>query len=262
MDTAVIGKGLIGGSVEKAALRAGFRAEVFRGRAEVPDLSSFDIVFVALPPSATVPKIRDVFRSGKLKEGATVVDIVGVKESIVRELSLCPGGPGRYFVPGHPMAGKEKTGYGNSCENLFDGASMILTPYGGTPPQLLERMEKYFSALGFARTVKTSPEAHDRLIAYTSQLCHIISSAYVRDPLSARHSGFSAGSFRDMVRVGAPDPDVWTELFLANAKALLPVLDGYLDRLSGMRDAISSGDAAALHAILERGVEAKKDMQA
>ena len=138
---------------------------------------------------------------------------------------------------------------------------MILTPYptyGRAPLDLLERL---FRDMGFARIVYTDPAHHDEMIAFTSQLCHLISSAYVRDALATGHSGYSAGSFRDMVRVGAPDPDVWTELFLANRESLLPVLERYISRLGDFVAALAEGDAERLHAALEEGVAAKKRME-
>lgn len=265
MKTAVIGRGLIGGSLEKAALRAGFEASVFRGRGPAPDLSGFDIVFVATPPSAIAPIVDAIADGGTLKDGAVVVDIAGVKGAICDALAKYAGERRWHFVGGHPMAGKEKIGYENSSESLFDGASMILTPFAedaagckaGSFPRLLPRLESYFKALGFARIVVTDPRHHDEMIAFTSQLCHLMSSAYVREPLSAQHVGYSAGSFRDMVRVGAPDPDTWTELFFANRDALLPVLERYVGRLEDFRDALASGDRARLHRALEDGVAAK-----
>ena len=263
MRTAVIGRGLIGGSIEKAAKRAGFDADIFRGRGPVPDLSGYDIVFVATPPSAIPPIVKAIAESGTLDDGATVVDIAGVKGTICRELGVFAKERRWRFVGGHPMAGKEKLGYANSCAGLFDGASMILTPF---PEELadpdftgevLPRLERYFKALGFSRVVVTDPKHHDEMIAFTSQLCHLMSSAYVRESLSAGHAGYSAGSFRDMVRVGAPDPDTWSELFLANAAALVPVLERYIARLADFRDAIASGDSRRLHNALTEGVAAK-----
>ena len=268
MRTAVIGRGLIGGSLEKAARRAGFEASVFRGRGPIPDLAGFDIVFIATPPSAVVPTVEAIAAGGTLKDGAVVVDIAGVKGCICRDLAKFASERRWRFVGGHPMAGKERTGYENSCETLFDGASMILTPFQEAladpdfTSRVLPGLESYFKSLGFACVVVAEPTRHDEMIAYTSQLCHLISSAYVRDRLSACHAGYSAGSFKDMVRVGAPDPDIWTELFFANREALLPVLERYMARLGDFRDALAADDRARLHKALEVGVEAKNVIDA
>lgn len=258
MNVAIIGKGLIGGSLEKAALRAKHNAEIFRGRGQLPDLSRFDFVFLAVPPSAVEGKVREIAASAPLREGAVVMDISGVKGSVCRALADFENTKGWTFIGAHPMAGKEKLGYENSCENLFDGASMILTPFESTGKAVVESTSEFLKTLGFARVVVTDTDDHDGMIAYTSQLCHLISSAYVRENLSARHAGYSAGSFRDMVRVGAPDPDTWTELFFENKSHLLPVLDRYINRLARFRDALAADDRATLHADLEEGVEAKK----
>jgi prephenate dehydrogenase len=137
---------------------------------------------------------------------------------------------------------------------------MILTPYPTYGRAPLDRLERLLGEIGFTRIVYTDAAHHDEMIAFTSQLCHLISSAYVRDRLAKDHRGYSAGSFRDMVRVGAPDPDLWTELFLANRDALTPVLDRYIARLADFRDALADNDAARLHAALEDGVAAKQNI--
>ena len=224
MQIAVIGKGLIGGSFEKAAKRAGHEACVF-DKGEDFRVEGADVVFVAVPPSAVVSVVDAI--APRLKEGAD------------------------------PMAGKEKTGYENSDAALFDGASMILTPYPTYGRAPLDMLEGLLGEMGFARIVYTTPAHHDEMIAFTSQLCHLISSAYVREPLAADHVGYSAGSFRDMVRVGAPDPDTWTELFFANREALLPVLERYIARMEEFRGALAADDRGRMHRALEEGVAAK-----
>lgn len=261
MNVAVIGRGLIGGSVEKAARRAGHDVRIFAGRGPSPDVSGADVVVVATPLSAVVPAVEALAAGGTLKDGAAVVDIAGVKSSVCAALSKYAVGRWR-FVGGHPMAGKERTGYANSCESLFDGASMILVPYPQTPEETMRSLSEFFLSLGFGRIVRTTPERHDEMISFTSQLCHLMSSAYVRDRLAPLHSGYSAGSFRDMVRVGAPDPAIWTELFLANAKPLAGVLGRYISRLEDFKSAIEAGDARSLAAMLEEGAAAKAALAA
>ena len=156
------------------------------------------------------------------------------------------------------MAGKERSGYANSEATLFNGASMIFTPFEGTDPEVIDRLKRVFSAVGFARFVITDPKRHDEMIAYTSQLAHVVSSAYVRDPLAKSHVGYSAGSYQDMTRVATVDPDIWTDLFLSNGKPLVAVLDRLIARLSGYRGAIASGNAAALRRLLAEGRRAKE----
>ena len=134
---------------------------------------------------------------------------------------------------------------------------MILTPYPSCGRKPLDLLEAFFRSLGFARTVVTTPEHHDRMIALTSQLAHVVSSAYVRDPLALEHAGYSAGSFHDMTRVARLDPDTWTDLFLANRAALSAVLGGLIDRLSDFKAALDAADAAALRARLAQGRAAR-----
>ena len=156
------------------------------------------------------------------------------------------------------MAGKEVSGYANSSADLFEGASMVITPYAFTPPEAVERLKAIFASIGFARFAVTDPKRHDEMIAYTSQLAHVVSSAYVQDPLSRGHVGFSAGSYQDMTRVATVDPDVWTDLFLSNKDALDAVLGRLIGRLGGFREAIRSGDPSALRELLSEGRAAKE----
>ena len=254
MKIAIIGRGLIGGSLAKAAIRAGHDAAAF-DKGEKPRVSDADVVFVAVPPSAVTGVVDAI--APDLREGAVVVDMTGVKGFVYEALKKYACSKRFVFVGGHPMAGKEVTGWANSSADLFDGASMILVPYPSCGRLTLDMLGMLFRQLGFARVVITDPGHHDEMIAFTSQLCHLISSAYVRDALAPDHVGYSAGSFRDMARVGAPDPDVWTELFTLNRDALLPVLTRYIERLVDFREALEANDSARLHRALESGVEAK-----
>lgn len=256
-SVAVIGRGLIGGSLEQSALRAGLCAAIFPGRGPAPDLSSFDFVFVAVPPEAVATVVAAIAADSRLRPGTVVMDIAGVKRPVAAAVESIVRGRDWFFIPAHPMAGKEKTGYANADARLFDGASMILTPYPETPPATLEAAGGLLRKLGFARVVVTDPAHHDEMIAFTSQLCHLISSAYVREPLAESHAGYSAGSFRDMVRVGAPDPEVWTQLFAANRDRLLPVVDRFIARMAEFREALAADDRARLRSVLEAGVAAK-----
>ena len=255
---AVAGMGLIGGSLYKAAQRAGHRVVGF-DRGDPVDVRSADVVFVALPPQTAVDWV--LLHAPEYKPGAVVVDTCGVKGPVCRPLFAAAAGRPWTFVGGHPMAGKEVSGFANSTPDLFRNASMILVPPPSAPPDLLRRLAALFDGLGFARTVLADPDRHDQLIAYTSQLCHLASSAYLRDPLAPAHAGFSAGSFRDLVRVGAPDPALWTELFTANRDALLPVLDRYIARLAAFRAALAADDRPALAAQLAEGAAAKRALQ-
>ena len=254
MKVACAGLGLIGGSFLKAALAAGHEAAGFH-HGDAADFSDFDIVLVSMPPKAIEPWIRA--NAPTFKPGALVVDVCGVKRELYDAFRLECMNTEWHYIGGHPMAGKEKGGFANADANLFQGASMILTPYPYYGRGPLDALEKFFKSLGFGRVVFTTPDHHDEMIAFTSQLCHIISSAYVREPLAQDHLGYSAGSFRDMVRVGAPDPEVWTELFLLNRDRLGEVLARYIARLTDFQAAIASNDPVRLKAALDEGLPAK-----
>jgi prephenate dehydrogenase len=255
MKIGIRGLGLIGGSFEKAFLQAGHEVSNLKD-ASPAEIRSCGLVIVCLPPLMVATWIKE--HAGDFADGALVTDAAGVKGVVCGELAELAEKSAWTYVGGHPMAGKERGGYANATAGLFDGASMIFTPYPFTPPETVERLKAIFSAIGFARFVVTDPARHDEMIAYTSQLAHVVSSAYVRDPLSRSHLGFSAGSYQDMTRVATVDPDIWTDLFLSNARSLDAVLTRLVNRLAEYRDAIRSGDAPALRELLAEGRKTKE----
>lgn len=250
MKVAIAGLGLIGGSFLKALAAAGVEVSGF-DRDDPVDVGGADVVIVALHPLTAVEWIAA--HAAEFKHGAVVVDTCGVKGFVMERVAPVAAGAKWRFVGGHPMAGKETFGFRNSDPGLFRNASMLLVPPDGTPEEVIATLRELFSLVGFKKTIVTDAASHDRRIAYTSQLCHILSSAYLRDPLALEHEGFSAGSFRDMIRVGAPEPRLWSELFDENREALLPVLDRILARLSKMRDSIAAGDRESVAAQLAEG---------
>ena len=255
MTVGIRGMGLIGGSFEKAFRAAGHTVLNLRD-ASTPELKSCSLVVVCLPPRLVAPWIRG--HADDFAADAIVTDAAGVKGAVCGELVDVARAARWTFIGGHPMAGKEVSGYANSDAALFRGASMILTPYDWTPPAAVERLKDLLAPVGFGRFVVTDPAHHDKMIAYTSQLAHVVSSAYVRDPLAASHAGFSAGSYQDMTRVATVDPDIWTDLFLSNREPLEAVLGRLIARLGEYREAIRSGDAPRLRAILAAGRAAKE----
>lgn len=254
MTIGIRGLGLIGGSFEKAFLRAGHKVLNLKD-ASSEEIRSCGLVIVCLPPLMVAPWIME--HADDFADGALVTDAAGVKGVVCDALRMIAQKAAWSYVGGHPMAGKERSGYENATADLFKGASMIFTPYEFTSADKVERLKSIFAEIGFARFVVTDPARHDEMIAYTSQLAHVVSSAYVRDMLSRSHLGFSAGSYQDMTRVATVDPDIWTDLFLSNSSALDAVLSRLIDRLAGYRDAIRSGDAATLCALLAEGRAAK-----
>ncbi len=255
MTVGIRGMGLIGGSFEKAFRQAGHA--VLNLKDASPDaIRSCALVVVCLPPHLVAPWIAA--HAGDFADGALVTDAAGVKGVVCAALADLAKTASWTYVGGHPMAGRERSGYANSTPDLFRGASMIFTPYAWTDAAALERLKAIFGEIGFARFVVTDPARHDEMIAYTSQLAHVVSSAYVRDPLAAGHVGFSAGSFQDMTRVATVDPEMWTELFLSNREPLDRVLERLIERLAQYRDALRAQDAPALTALLAEGRRAKE----
>ena len=151
------------------------------------------------------------------------------------------------------MAGRETWGFSGSDADLFHGASMILTPDVHTPADAQTRLERLFHAVGFARITITTPEAHDSMIAFTSQLAHVVSSAYIKSPRAQMHSGFSAGSYRDLTRVAKLNPHMWTELFLDNADDLCCEIDTIISHLQEFKTAIAAHDGETLYRLLDEG---------
>ena len=180
-----------------------------------------------------------------------------MKRHVVEALAPIAAEHGFAYIGGHPMAGRERSGFTATTEDLFVGASMILTPDDQTDMPLLESLKDFFLDVGFASLTFSTPEEHDRIIAYTSQLAHIVSSAYVKSPEAQRRRGFSAGSFRDMTRVARLDEDMWTELMLADADHLTREVDILMGHLSAYKTALEQQDEAALRQLLKEGREAK-----
>ncbi len=256
MTIGIRGRGLIGGSFEKAFRRVGHEVVDLK-EASAKIIGSCDCVIVCLPPLMVAPWICE--HANDFAPGALITDAAGVKEAVCPVVERVAKGASWRYVGGHPMAGKERSGYANADADLFRGASMIFTPYDWTPPEAVERLKELFLSVGFARFVVTDPKRHDEMIAYTSQLAHVVSSAYIRDELAKNQVGFSAGSYQDMTRVATVDPDIWTDLFLSNRASLGAVLDRLISRLGEYRRAIEKEDADTLKRLLAEGRTAKEN---
>ena len=204
MKIAVIGMGLIGGSFYKAALQAGYSCRGF-DRQDVPELGDCDMGLLALPQEALPGWAAEY--GNFIRPGTIVVDTCGMKAAICKELTrLLP--KNCLFVGGHPMAGKEKSGFAYSEAGLFKGASMILTPCEDTPHSTLEFLEVFFGRLGFSRVVCTTPERHDAMIAYTRHMVQVNAAAYTQLPQSSEARPYAAGSYANMTRIASMQPQV------------------------------------------------------
>ncbi|MBD5147740.1 MAG: prephenate dehydrogenase/arogenate dehydrogenase family protein [Oscillibacter sp.] len=272
MVVGIVGLGLIGGSMAKSAkARTGHTvygvdldAETMTlarmcGAIDGPltgeNLPRCDLILVAIRPQAAIDWVRE--NGGKIAKSAILVDLCGVKRVVVEALAPLAEEHGFAYIGGHPMAGRERGGFTASSADLYVGASMILTPDKRTDMRLLETLKAFFLDLGFAGLTFSDPEEHDRIIAFTSQLAHIASSAYVKSPEAQRRRGFSAGSFQDMTRVARLDEDMWTELFLDDADYLTAELEELIRHLTEYREALTAKDADRLRALLKEGREMK-----
>ncbi|MBQ4480481.1 MAG: prephenate dehydrogenase/arogenate dehydrogenase family protein [Victivallales bacterium] len=274
MNIGIIGLGLIGGSLAKATKRftthpvyVWNRTEATAAKAlaehaadgilDVPeDFAKLDLMILALYPEATIEFVRSHLH--ELKPGAVIVDTCGTKTLVCRECQkLVASRPEITFIGGHPMAGIEQSGYDASRAELFVRASMLLVPSSNVDKAKLQQVAEFFLSLGFGATKVTAAETHDRVIAYTSQLAHLVASAYIKSPAALKHPGFSAGSFRDMTRVAFLQEAMWTELFLENQEFLLPELDRLLGNLTDFRNALAGKDKGMLLQLLRDGKERK-----
>lgn len=258
MKLAVVGMGLIGGSLLKAARKAGYETLGLH-HSDPADLSDTDIIFVALPPKSIAPWIEA--HEGGFKPGAILTDVCGVKRPVFESFREQAMKAGWTFIPAHPMAGKEVAGFANADEDLFRDASIILTPYPFMGRGPLDKLCPVLKNLGFTTIVSTTPDHHDRMIAYTSQLCHVISGAYIQDALAPETPGYTAGSFADMSRVATMDAETWSDLFLENRDHLLAATKGFAGRVEEFARLLEAGDKAGLMAWIRTGADAKRGLK-
>ena len=272
MNVGIVGLGLLGGSMARSVkartshtvwgvdldgetMTLARLCGAIDGRLTEEALGECDLLLLAIRPAAAAAWVRE--HAAEIPVTAAVVDLCGVKRTVVSEIAPIAREHGFAYIGGHPMAGTERNGFTASSENLYAGASMILTPDERTDMRLLETLKNFFLDVGFSGLTFSTPEEHDRIIAFTSQLAHIVSSAYVKSPEAGRRRGFSAGSFRDMTRVARLDEDMWTELFLDDADFLTGELNGLIARLREYADALEARDADTLRALLKAGRDAK-----
>ena len=272
MNVGIVGLGLIGGSMAKSikvrtahtvwgvdldaeTMTLSRLSGAIDGMLTPENLPQCDLVLVAIRPAAAVRWVSE--NAHLIRKTAILVDLCGVKRNVCEKLAPIAKEAGFAYIGGHPMAGRERGGFVHSSEELFTGASMILTPDQNTDMRMLETLKSFFTDIGFAGLTFSTPEEHDRIIAYTSQLAHLVSSAYIKSPEAQRRRGFSAGSFRDMTRVAHLDEAMWTELFLDDADYLTEQLEILIDHLNEYREALTAHDAEKLQALLKDGREKK-----
>lgn len=267
MKILVVGMGLIGGSVCKALKRkSGYTVHgcdvdenilkkaledgAIEGTGKMED-GIYDICIVCLHQRVAQPCMKQALPF--LKKGSILMDMCGLKGQMVLEFTNACRIAGLYYVGTHPMAGREKSGYDVSLPDLFDNANFIITPTYGTSNEAVEKVSDLAKEIGFGKIVLTTPHRHDDMIAYTSQLAHIVSSAYVKDDCMDDAVSFSGGSFQDMTRVATMDEKMWAQLFMDNRLLLLHHLELLIAHLSEYRTALEMQDEAALQLLIADG---------
>ena len=272
MNIGIVGLGLIGGSMAKSIhLRTehtiwgiDLKTETMAmahlcGAINAPltdeNLPECDLILVAVRPNIAIDWIRS--HAHLISKSAILVDLCGVKRPVVDAVAPIAKEHGFIYVGGHPMAGRELNGFTASTDSLYVGASMIVTPDPDTPVEILETLKNFFTDIGFGKLTFSTPEEHDRIIAFTSQLAHIVSSAYVKSPEAQRRRGFSAGSFRDMTRVARMDEEMWAELCIADSDFLIHELDILIQNLTDYSNVLKAGNEDQLRAMLRDGREKK-----
>lgn len=273
MNILVVGLGLIGGSIckalkkytthyvagsdinkdiEFAALRDVAMDEAFNG-----DYSGFDVIIMALFPDATESYLRE--NISRMSQKTLITDVCGIKGDFSRRLKLLAEENGLRYIGIHPMAGKEFGGYHNSSADLFQKANFIIAPHDGAEAEDIEILRSLSSEIGAGKIVVTSPENHDKMIAYTSQLAHIVSSAYVKSPELGLECGFSGGSFQDMTRIATMNERMWTDLFMQNRENLIFELDTLIANLNKYSEALRTADSEEMLRLIAEGRQLKED---
>lgn len=240
-------------SVTEKALRDG----VIDKTGDIDSLmAEADITFVNFYPEAIVPFILE--HKNSFKKDSVVTDSCGIKTKICRAMEKEK--LDFYFIGAHPMAGREVGGYDNSLDNLYDNASFIVTPVDGTPRNKVDSLVGLAESMGFARTVVTTPEHHDEMIAFTSQIAHVLACSYVLSPLAPSHAGYSAGSYRDVSRVARINADMWADLFIDNKEALVKEIDDLVSNLMQFKYNIVNEDSPALKDLMNRANKIKEEI--
>ena len=272
MTVGILGLGLIGGSLARAYPIAGHtvlaadRDSSILGFAQLAgavdspltaaNIGQCELILLAIYPEASAAWLEENARH--ISPDALVMDCCGVKQQICEKCFPLAEQYGFTFIGGHPMAGTQFSGFKYSRWDLFQGAPMVLVPPRFDDMGLLDRAKKTLAPCGFGSFSVTTARDHDRMIAFTSQMPHIISNAFIKSPTALEHRGFSAGSYRDLTRVAWLNSQMWAELFLENREFILSELDTLLTSLTAYRDAVAAGDSEALITLLEEGKQRKE----
>lgn len=275
MNIGVVGLGLIGASLaksikkntshtvfgldkDKSTLDFALLGNTVDCELNKDNLKLCDYVFIAVYPQGTIDFVKE--NKANFKSGATVIDCGGIKRDICRECFLAANDGNFSFIGGHPMAGTQFSGIKYAKDTMFHNASFVLTPKTGEAIETVSNARDLIIEIGFSRVTVMSPEEHDRRIAFTSQLAHIVSNAYVKSPAAKMRSGISAGSYKDLTRVAYLNENMWTELFMDNKDNLCFEIDNLIAELKKYSDAMKENDSDALKKLLKDGRGIKEEI--
>ena len=274
MTVGILGLGLIGGSLARAYKLAGHTVYVKNrdermfsfamlsgavdGKLDESTIPECDLILLAIYPDGCVNWLEE--NAPLISGDALVIDCCGIKEQVCARCFPVAEKYGFTFVGGHPMAGSQFSGFKYSRASLFQGAPMVLVPPVYDDMALLQRVKDALEPCGFGFFSVTTARDHDRMIAFTSQMPHILSNAFIKSPTALKHKGFSAGSYKDLTRVAWLNPQMWAELFLENRDNVLFELDYYIESLKQYQQAIRDNDMDALVRLLDEGKKRKEEV--
>lgn len=272
MNVGILGLGLIGGSLARAYSMEGHTVYAIQrdesmlsfamlsgavhGKLNANSIPRCDLILLAIYPGGSATWLEE--NASLISKDALVIDCCGIKEEICRRCFPLAEAHGFTFVGGHPMAGSQFSGFKYSRSDLFKGQPMVLVPPVYDDILLLDRVKKALEPCHFGSFSVTTAQEHDKIIAFTSQMPHILSNAFIKSPTALEHKGFSAGSYKDLTRVAWLNPQMWAELFMENKENVLFELDYYIDSLNAYRSAIAENNLDQLTALLEEGKRKKE----
>ena len=274
MTVGIVGLGLIGGSFAKAYHAAGWTvfgfdtdesmlsfaqlADAVNETLTMENISACDLVLLCVRPLAAIEYLRGA--APHIGQKPVVIDCCGTKRVVCAAAFPLANQYHFTYLGGHPMAGTQYSGFGHARANLYHNAPMVIVPPDFDNIALLTRVKELLSPAGFGSYSVTTAQSHDEMIAFTSQMAHLVSNAYIKSPTASAHKGFSAGSYKDMTRVAWLNAPMWSELFLENRDFMLQELDCLMENLMQYRAAIAAGDSEALTALLEEGKKRKEEV--
>ena len=274
MTVGIVGLGLIGGSFAKAYHQEGHRVLAYnrsnsvlqfaqmngdvQGSLNRENIAECDLILIAIYPEAAIAWLEEM--GPYIGAKPLVIDCCGTKRVICTAAFSLAERYGFTYIGGHPMAGTHNSGYKYARANLFHGAPMVLVPPVFDDIMLLSRAKELLTPAGFGQYSVTTADKHDEMIAFTSQLAHVVSNAYIKSPTAAIHKGFSAGSYKDLTRVAWLNPAMWAELFLENKDFLLTELNVLINNLSAYREAMETDDKERLTSLLDEGRKRKEEV--